>query len=478
MKGEVKAMRILLIATFLGAFATAMPAWSQADNGLPQQPVPPLAGIQNGDIAADDKNADPAQNDKMLVPPPVSGETYPTAPLVEERSNYLRGGLSFTTAYTDNALGGINGHAISDIGYSVAPSIALDETTPRTHLIATYAPGFTFYQRVSARNESDHAASIDFSYRVSPHVTFSARDAFVKSSNIFNDPSLGTNTAVAGGLPNTNLSVVAPIADVLNNSGNVGLTYQFALNGMIGVSGTFSNLHYPDSSEVPGLFDANSQGGSAFYSRRISKMHYLGVSYQFQRLISYPTAGLSETQTHAAVFFYTLYASTLFSISFFGGPQHSDTIQPPLPPLQLQLPEMRSWTPIVGGSLSWQGRLTTIALSYSHAIMGGGGLIGAVHADTGSTSIRRQLAKRLSGSLAGSYTQNDVLASLLAGGTDGHSLFGTATLERDFGEHFNIALGYSRIHQSYSNVPLLSLVPDTNREFISIKYVFVRPLGR
>ena len=135
--------------------------------------------------------AQPDNNDsRMLTPPPVSGQTYPTAFASEERSNYLRGGVTFTNAYTDNAVGAVNGHPVSDVSYSVAPMIALDETTSRLHLLLTYAPGFTFYQRTSSRNEADQNASIDFQYRLSPHVTFSARDGFQKSSNVFNQPYL------------------------------------------------------------------------------------------------------------------------------------------------------------------------------------------------------------------------------------------------------------------------------------------------
>ena len=85
--------------------------------------------------------------------------------------------------------------------------------------------------------------------------------------------------------------MIAPLADQLHNCGNVGITYQFAVNEMIGAGGTFTNLHYPDQTQVPGLFDSESQGGSAFYAYRVSKMHYIGVTYQYQRLLSYPTAG-------------------------------------------------------------------------------------------------------------------------------------------------------------------------------------------
>ena len=80
--------------------------------------------------------------------------------------------------------------------------------------------------------------------------------------------------------------------------------------------------------------------------------------------------------------------------------------------------------------------------------------------------------------MAGGYAQNDVLSSALFGGNGGHTISGTASLQKQVGEHINLQLGYTRLHQSYSNVPVLSLNPDTNREFVSVSYQFSRPLGR
>ncbi len=441
------------------------PLWSQVDNTSTQPAA--AYGTTNPD----------SSDSRMQTPPPVSGQEYPTTFSGGEQSNYLRGGLAFTSAYTDNALGSLTGKPVSDESYSVAPFIALDETTSRLHWVLNYAPGFTFYQHTSSRNESDQNASINLQYRLSPHVTLTARDSFLKSSNVLNQPFLAGTDAVSGATQTPNFSVIAPIASILSNSGNVGISYQFALNGMLGASGTFSNLHYPNQAQVPGLFDSSTQGGSAFYSLRVSKMHYIGATYQYQRLMAYPTEGQDETQTHAILFFYTLYGSSHFSLSFFGGPQHSDTVQPPLPPLNLRLPEARAWNPAAGGSISWQGRLTNVALSYSHMISGGGGLMGAVKSDMANATIHQQLARRLSGSLAGLYAQNDVLGSAL-GSTNGHTVSGTAALQQEFGQHFEVQLGYTRLHQSYGGVPILAATPNTNREFISISYQFSRPLGR
>ena len=458
----------------IAGLLTASPAWSQVQDSGAQ---PAATGSNDGPGQTQDQTQNQA-NDQMLTPPVVSGQSYPTAPTSEERSNYLRGGLAFTSAYTDNAVGAVNGHAISDVSYSIAPSMALDETTARMHLVLSYAPGFTFYQRESSLNETDQNSTIDLHYRLSPHVTLSARDGFQKTSSIFNQPDFGSVGAVSGGAQAPNFSVVAPIADLLRNSGNLGISYQFSVNGMVGASGTFSNLHYANPAQVSGLYDSSTQGGSAFYSLRISKKHYVGATYQYQRLVSYPTTGSSETQTHAVLAFYTLYATPRLSVSFFGGPQYSDTIQPPLAPLQFQPPAATAWTPAAGGSLNWQGRLNSFAMSYSHVISGGSGLIGAVHMDNASVSFRQQITRVLSGSLAGGYVQNDVIGALLPGTYNGHTISATASLQRQFYQNMNLQLGYTRLHQDYGSVAVFALTPDTNREFVSISYQFSRPLGR
>jgi len=367
------------------------PVWSQEDK--PNVVIPAANGPLISALATSDNSEAP-----MLTPPPVSGQSYPVATASQERSNYLRGAVTFSSAYSDNVLGatGPNSAPVSDVSYSVWPSLALDETTTRLHWTLNYAPGFTFYQRESAKNEQDQTASINLQYRLSPHVTFSAVDGFQKTSNVFNQPDLASAGAVSGGAQGTSFSVIAPIADQLHNSGNVGITYQFAANEMIGAGGTFTNLHYLNQAEVPGLFDSESQGGSAFYAYRVSQMHYIGVSYQYQRLLSYPTQGQNETQTHALVLFYTLSPSKRFSISMFGGPQYLDIGPQFIVGATARQPESRTWTPAGGASVSWQGRFTNVAVSYSHIVTSGGGLISAVKADAATVSFRQQLARALS----------------------------------------------------------------------------------
>jgi hypothetical protein len=476
---RIMLMRIMLMrisnSAWLGVILlSGMPLWSQQNQTQQNQTqqdqtsvpaaaasAPLLSGPLNGDDAG-----------RMLTPPPVSGESYPLSFTSEERSNYLRGGVTFNTAYSDNVLGATSTTPISDVSYSVWPTLALDETTSRLRMLLTYAPGFTFYQRTSGYNEADQNLSLDVRYRLTPHVTVSLRDSLQKTSDIFNQPDQGLDLAVSGSAQVANQSVIAPLADRLSNSGNAGITYQFSANAMIGASGTFTNLHYPNPAQVPGLFDAASRGGSAFYSHRVSHQHYVGVTYQYQELLSYPTGGTNETQTHSALFFYTYYPAPTFSFSFFGGPQYYSQDPQFLTATQAPLPASQAWTPAAGASLNWQARHTAMTVSYLHSVSGGGGLVGAVQLDSANASVLRQITRNLSASLSGAYANDGVLTLSSLGG---HSLSGSAALQRQVGEHFKLQGGYTRLHQDYS---FILAGPDINREWVSISYQFVRPLGR
>ncbi len=417
-------------------------------------------------------DANSVVGDQMFTPPPVSGQPYPTVLSSQERSNFIRGGLAFTSAYTDNALGSVGGAPVSDVSYSIAPVMSLDETTAREHLVLSYGTGYTLYRRFTALDGADQNVSVQFAYRLSPHVTLSMRDGFQKSSSVFNQPDLISLGEVSGGAGVPNFSIIAPNANLLTNTGTAGLTYQFARDQMIGATGTFGNLHYPDPSQVPGLYDSESQSGSAFYVVRLSQKQYLGASYQYQRLVAYPNTGESDTQTHAALFLYTAYPAHGFSISFFGGPQYYDSLLVP------SVPPSRAWNPTGGGSLAWQGRRTALALSYVHTISNSAGLTGAVKLDGANASINQQIRRRMTGAISASYAQNNVLTGVVGQQNNGHSISGVASLEQQFGEHLHVRLNYSRIRQDYASVAALATAPNTNRESVSVSYQFSRALGR
>lgn len=457
----MKRHAVILAGLMLG---TLLPARAQEEDRVPPATAP---------VPVSDNSPAP-DPDRMVTPPPVTGQQYPVVLGSQERANYLRGGLTFMSSYTDNALGSAAGIPLSDISYSAAPFLSLDETTAREHLVLTYAPGYTLYQRFNGRNQADQNASIRFAYRLSPHVSFSVSDTFQKTSDIFNQPFSAAGGSVNTGPALPNLSVIAPIANQLSNVGNIGLTYQFAVNDMIGANGTFTNLHFPNPTQVPGLFDSSSQAGLAFWAHRISRKQYFGLTYQYQRLLAYPTLGLAETQTHAPLLFYSIFPAKQVALSFFGGPQYSRTVQP-APALPFT-----QWTAAGGTSLTWQGHLTAIAVSYAHIVSGSAGLASATKMDMGNASVSQQIVKTLVAAVSGGYSQNDLLGNFSAssGSLNGHSITGNASLQQQLGRAVTLQLGYSHVREDYSGVSILALTPNTNREFVSVSYHFDKALGR
>src|SRR5271166_4043246 len=238
-------------------FVSAL-AWSQADTNQ-----------------TEDVYTKPVADSPMRVPSPVSGESYDTGFTSEAESNYLRGGLTITGAYSSNVSGGQT--PVGDESYSLWPTITFDKETTRLHYALTYSPGFTIYQHFSAFNQGNQNVAFDFHYRLSPHVTASLNESFQKTSNIFNQPNPLSVISVSGSAPSPGQAIFPPAGNQLTNATNAQITYQCDENSMIGVSGTYNTLHFSNSTEATGLYGSSSGAGSAFYSRHLRGKYYLGA---------------------------------------------------------------------------------------------------------------------------------------------------------------------------------------------------------
>jgi len=432
------------------ALLVAMPAWSQA--------------VPSATDSADTLNDDTY----MRTPPPVSGEAYPTETGSEARSNYLRAGFTLDTAYNDNVLPDSSSKPIRDITWSIGATVSLDESTPRLHETFTYSPGFTLYQHTSALNASDQDVSLRFLYRLSQHAVVNVTDSFQKSSNVFNQPYQG----VPSSAETSTVAAVAPFADHLGNAVSAQLSYQFSENRMFGGGGTSTLVNYSNSAEAAGLANSNSRGGSAFYNLRLSSTQYMGATYQYSIMVADSARVESDIHMNTVSLFYAVYLDKSLSLSVSGGPQHFDVTQS-------SLKATGSWKPTVTASMGWQRRRFNWAASYSRTVTGSGGLLGAYQSNSADASVRLQLARTWTiGSTASYGIQKTVTSSLFAAYPGGHTVSGSASVQHTINGHFSLALGYERLHQSYSGVAVISNAPDSNRESISILYQFTRPIGR
>ncbi len=204
--------------------AASIPLWAQVDATSQQQSNPPSqAGSQQVPGGVEDVTGGAATNDSsnsqppMITPSPVGGgEGYALAYASETpRTNYLRGGLVFGVAYDDNAFS-TGAKPVSDVSYSIAPNIALDQSRSRLHWTLSYSPGFTFYERYSSYNQSSHNLGANLSYRLSPHVTFSAQEGFSKTSGSSNQFTPNEGAGSSGVVQTPNETIIAPIADMIS----------------------------------------------------------------------------------------------------------------------------------------------------------------------------------------------------------------------------------------------------------------------
>ena len=126
-------MKFSLITALGSVFLTLVSATAQQNS--PSVPAPaasaPTLGMGVNGGASDPNTSNSGLEEDlqipderlMLTPPPVSGQAYPVSPTSEERANFLRGGVVFNAAYSDNVLGSTSATPISDVSYSIWPTV-------------------------------------------------------------------------------------------------------------------------------------------------------------------------------------------------------------------------------------------------------------------------------------------------------------------------------------------------------------------
>lgn len=406
---------------------------------------------------------------RMMTPPPVSRDAYPVAVGVESRSNYLDGGFAFTAAYTDNLVGVDTTKPTSDETYAFMPTVSLDRRTPRQGESLQYSAGFNLYQHTSQFNGISQNGTGAYRFHISPYAVVVLSDTFWQNSNLYNQ----TNPFVGGGVPSgpgsSNSVLIAPFADQLQNFSSAGINYQYGKNAMIGGSGSYSFSNFSNASNSKGLYDANSTGFGAFYSRRLAPSQYVGVTYQFDKFVTHPVS--TYTLTHMVFGFYTHYFTNSFSFSILAGPEEYDSWSP-------TFAKQGHWIPAGQGSFGWQTLRTNLVASFTHNVSGAPGFIGAYHANMASLSGRFMFVRRWSVGASGYYSLLNPVDAADAYGISGHTIGGGVDVQHAITERLVAAAGYQHFHETYANIPAVSSFPNSNRVYLSLSYGFHRPLGR
>ena len=426
-----------------------------------------LAGMQgHGDTGDTSSNLPP-------IPALLGGIGISPAFLSEmEESNYLRGGVNLGGVYDSNPLLASSG-AESNTSESIFPNIRIDETSSRMRWTLGYAGGLTVNQKFTSENEGSHNLNFDSQYRLSPHVNLRVAENFSMTTGLF-DAGNGADVVAGSGGPNA--SLITPLATQKSDMTTVEANYHFALNDLIGASGSFFDSHFSSVAAGAQLANTQTASGSAFWLHQLFHGDWGGVSYRFQRITFNPGGG--ETQVHSFLAVDTVNLSNRFTLTGFIGPQYVDNQG--LVPGALQSTQSNEWSVAGGVEGGWKNQHNSLSAGYSRTISDGGGLLGAVRLQTVHGSFRRQLTPGWAAALTASYGTNQSLIVPFATSASSINLTSAGILlERNVGKSLGLRMGYSHDFQEQFGLPAPTATQNANRNrvFVTLSYQWAKPLG-
>jgi hypothetical protein len=445
------------------------PAQNPVDDGVRTAPAAALSAIagMEPEGGAEDTNNDPPQ-----IPALLGGKGTSTAFLSGlKRSNYLRGGINVGAVYDDNPLL-LSSGVESNTSETIFPNIRIEESTSRARWSLGYAGGLTVNQKITNQNQGSHNLNFDSQYRLSPHVNLRVAENFSMTTGFF-DAGNGAEVVAGSGGPNANL--IAPLSTQRSSLTTVETNYHFALNDLIGASGSFYDLHFSNVPAGTDLVDSQTASGSAFWLHRIFHGDWGGASYGFQRITFSPSG---ETRVNSLFAMDTLSLSKQFTLTGFVGPQYLENQG--LAPGALQVTPSNNWSVAGGIEGGWANQRTSVSAGFSRNISDGGGVLGAVRLQTVHGFFRRELVPGWAATLTASYGTNQSLTVPSAASASSINLTSAGILlERNVGKSIGIRLGYNHNFQEQFGVPgsAQTLDASQNRFFVTLSYQWARPLG-
>ena len=361
----------------------------------------------------------------------------------------------------------------SNTSETIFPNIRIEESTSRARWSLGYAGGLTVNQKITNQNQGSHNLNFDSQYRLSPHVNLRVAENFSMTTGFF-DAGNGADVVAGSGGPNA--SLIAPLSTQRSSLTTVETNYHFALNDLIGASGSFYDLHFTNVPAGTQLVDSQTASGSAFWLHRIFHGDWGGASYGFQRITFSPSG---ETRVNSLFAVDTLSLSKQFTLTGFVGPQYLENQG--LAPGTLQVTPSNNWSVAGGIEGGWANQRTSVSAGFSRNISDGDGVLGgAVRLQTFHGTFRRELVPGWAVALTASYGTNQSLTVPLATSASSINLTSAGILlERNVGKSIGIRLGYNHDFQEQFGVPgsAQTLDASQNRFFVTLSYQWARPLG-
>ena len=445
-----------------------------SDRTAPAPALSAIAGMQGGSV--EDTSSSLPQIPALLGGTGISSNFISEL----ERSNFLRAGLNVGAAYDSNPLL-LSSGAESNTSESIFPNIRIEESSPRVRWSLGYAGGLTVNQRFTNQDEGSHNLNFDSQYRLSPHVNLRVAENFSITTGFFD---AGNDAQVEPGAGEPNSSLITPISTERSSMTTVETNYHFALNDLVGASGSFYDLHFTNlPTNVPAgtvLTDTQTASASAFWLHRIFGPDWAGISYRFDRITFNP---VGETQVHSFLAVDTVSISKRITLAGFIGPQYSEN-QGLVPGATLAA-QSNAWSVAGGVEGSWKNQHTSVSAGYSRTISDGGGVLGAVRLATVHGNVRRQLTPGWAAAVNASYGTNQSLTVPFADSASSIDVTSAGvSVERNVGKSIGLRMGYAHDFQQQFGAPgltptspLQTLDASRNRFYFTLSYQWAKPLG-
>jgi hypothetical protein len=448
------------------------PVENSGDDGARTAPAAAVSAIVG---MRPEGGTEDASSDLPQIPALLGGAGISSAFIPElERSNYLRGGVNVGAVYDSNPLLVPSG-AESNTSESIFPNIKIEESSSRMRWTLGYAGGLTVNQKFTSQNQGSQNLNFDSQYRLSPHANLRVAEAFSMTTGLFD---AGNGAEVVAGSGGPNVSLITPLSTQRSSLTTVETNYHFALNDLIGASGSFYDLHFTNVPAGTQLTNSETASGSAFWLHRIVGSDWGGASYRFERITFNANSG--ETRVHSFSAINTMSVSKQFTLTGFVGPQYSESQG--LAPGAVQLTQSNRWSVAGGAEGGWRNQHTSVFAGYSRTISDGGGVLGSVLLQTVYANFRRQLTPGWSAALTASHGTNQSLIVPLATSASSVNLTSAGiSLERNVGKSIGLRMGYTHDFQEQFGVPgptqASTLDANRNRFFVTLSYQWAKPLG-
>lgn len=411
------------------------------------------------------------------VPVLASGQMPNSTPTANaELANTYRLGITAGTHFDDNAVVGASPRQW-DLAYTLFPLIEFTETRPRLNWRVSYSPGVDISQNLLYRNQFAQQLNGRFDWLVSPHGLLTAQEYFLVSTNPF--AQLGGAAGSPGPTIAPNQGPFIPNVRRTSTLTNALYSYRFSEHSSFGIGGNFLLSKFdntPRKGPTTALINSQRASGEAYFNHQFSARESLGVQYGVQ-VLKFPIAD-ARTTTHTVLVFDQVTISPRSTFTVYGGPEYSDTSNQVVLNLGffiLTIPvHAHQWSGAGGVIYNWTGDRVGFALDFTRGVSDGGGLVGAVEANSGHATISWRLSRRwtFESTLGGS---SSVL--LATQNNQGLLTYSARTqLSQQITQNLSVQWYYGRVNETggFGNFP----VGNHDIAGASLTFSVLRPIGR